>query len=37
MGFELDDVVFALTRENLSITGLAIDVLRGGYEPASGR
>ena len=33
VGFELDDVVFALTRENLSITGLAIDVLRGGYEP----
>ena len=33
VGFELDDLVFALTRENLSITGFAIDVLRGGYEP----
>ena len=30
VGFELDDVVFALTRENLSITGLRIDVLHGG-------
>lgn len=33
VGFELDDAVFALTRENLSITGLAIDVVHGGYEP----
>jgi hypothetical protein len=33
VGFELDDVVFALTRENLSITGLGIDVVHQGYEP----
>ena len=33
VGFELDDVVFALTRENLSIMGLAIEVLHDGYEP----
>jgi predicted RNA methylase len=33
VGFELDDVVFALTRENLSITDLGIDVLHQGYEP----
>jgi hypothetical protein len=33
VGFELDDVVFALTRENLSIMGLGIEVLNEGYEP----
>ena len=33
VGFELDDVVFRLTRENLSITGLGIDIVHGGYEP----
>lgn len=33
VGFELDDVVFALTRENLSIMGLGIEVLHEGYEP----
>ena len=33
VGFELDDVVFALTRENLSIMGLGIEVLHDGYEP----
>ena len=32
VGFELDDVVFALTRENLSIMGLGIEVLHEGYE-----
>lgn len=32
VGFELDDVVFALTRENLSIMGLGIEVLHTGYE-----
>jgi hypothetical protein len=33
VGFELDDVVFGLTRENLSIMGLGIEVLHDGYEP----
>jgi hypothetical protein len=33
VGFELDDVVYALTRENLSIMGLGIEVLHEGYEP----
>jgi hypothetical protein len=33
VGFELDDVVFALTRENLSLMGLGIEVLHEGYEP----
>ena len=33
VGFELDDAVFALTRENLSIMGLGIKVLHEGYEP----
>lgn len=32
MGFELDDVVFALTRENLSIMGLGIEVLHEDFE-----
>lgn len=32
VGFELDDVVFALTRENLSIMGLGVEVLHEGYE-----
>ncbi|MGZ4304563.1 MAG: hypothetical protein ACXVEW_03910 [Solirubrobacteraceae bacterium] len=32
VGFEHDDVVFALTRENLSIMGLGIEVLHEGYE-----
>ena len=32
VGFELDDAVFALTRENLSIMGLGIEVLHEGYE-----
>ena len=33
VGFELDDAVFALTRENLSIIGLGIEVLHRGHEP----
>jgi hypothetical protein len=33
VGFELDDVVCGLTRENLSIMGLRIEVLHEGYEP----
>ncbi|MGZ4180419.1 MAG: hypothetical protein ACXVUL_07010 [Solirubrobacteraceae bacterium] len=33
VGFELDDVVFALTRENLSIMGVGIEVVHEGYEP----
>ncbi|HET7051834.1 MAG TPA: hypothetical protein VFI54_26425 [Solirubrobacteraceae bacterium] len=33
VGFELDDVVFALTRKNLSIMGLGIEVVHQGYEP----
>ena len=33
LGFEIDDVVFALTRENLSLMGLGIEVLHEGYEP----
>jgi hypothetical protein len=32
VGFELDDVVFALTRANLSIMGLAIEVLHEGFQ-----
>jgi hypothetical protein len=32
VGFELDDVVFALTRENLSIMGLGIEILHEGFE-----
>jgi 16S rRNA G966 N2-methylase RsmD len=32
VGFELDDVVFSLTRENLSIMALGIEVLHEGYE-----
>jgi len=32
VGFELDDVVFELTRENLSIMGLGIEVEHQGYE-----
>ncbi len=33
VGFEVDDVVFELTRRNLSIVSLGIDVVRQGYEP----
>jgi hypothetical protein len=33
VGFELDNAVFALTRENLSLMGLGIEVLHEGYEP----
>lgn len=33
VGFELDDVVFELTRRNLSIVSLRIDVIHQGYEP----
>lgn len=32
VGFEQDDVVFALTRKNLSIMGLGINVVHEGYE-----
>ena len=32
-GFEVDDVVFELTRRNLSIVDLGIDVVHQGYEP----
>jgi hypothetical protein len=32
VGFELDDAVFALTRENLSLMGLGIEVVHEGYE-----
>ena len=32
VGFEQDDVVFELTRRNLSIMGLGIDVLHNSYE-----
>src|ERR1700750_714181 len=33
VGFELDDVVFELTRTNLSLVSLEIDVIHDGYEP----
>lgn len=32
VGFELDDVVFELTRKNLSLVSLEIDVIHEGYE-----
>jgi predicted RNA methylase len=32
VGFELDDVVFELTRQNLSLVALGIDVIHQGYE-----
>jgi hypothetical protein len=32
VGFELDDVVFELTRTNLSLVSLEIDVIHDGYE-----
>lgn len=33
VGFEFDDAVFALTRRNLAIMDLGIEVLHQGYEP----
>jgi predicted RNA methylase len=32
IGFELDDTVFELARENLSITGLGIDLRHDSYQ-----
>ncbi len=37
VGFELDDAVFELTRTNLSLMGLGIDVIHQGYESGLGR
>ena len=33
VGFELDPIVFELTRKNLSLVSLGIDVIHEGYQP----